>query len=368
MDKKINVKRGSEYPLKLRGFALLVFLIFMFNTSFVYADDSVISISDDDFFVRQQASAQSSDDVLSAMHYETMNALADLKQTVISQGDRLTNNMSSLKEKIFAYIDNAVNNVNSNTHDEIISIYSNNISPSLTSLKTQLQSNIIELYSNYISPSLTSLKTQVNSHTDEVFNSLQNTFQQGSVDIQNNADKNSQNQIDNANNNLEEQKKNDNNNTSKIGGFFENFFENISNFLKSLFMPSDDYFENLRTDLDVYLTDHLGVVYELPSKLYKDTEKMVNGIRGKDINSVSLYVRVPEISFTLNGEKHILLTAQNYNLFSFLTDMPTQFTSIYKTAVGLMRALIDITLAVACFKMIYKQIVNKVGIEGGSDL
>lgn len=371
MDKKIKGKRGSEYPLKLRGFALLLSLMILCSYFPVYAIDEYVTT--DEKFVDlisndNSISTYVSDDVISSMHYETMNTLADLKQTVINQSDRLTNNMTSLKEKIFAYIDNAVISVNSNTHNEIVGIYSNNIAPSLSSLKIQLQSHITELYSDYISPSLTSLKTQVNAHTDEVFNSLQNTVQQGSIDIQNNADKNSQNQIDNANKNSEEQQKNDNENTSKIGGFFDKLFDNISTFLKSLFMPSDDYFDNLRVDLDTYLSEHLGVVYELPAKLYKDTEKMVNGIRGKDINSVTLYVRVPEISFTLNGEKHIFLASQNYNLFAFLNHMSPQFISAYKTSVGLMRALIDIVLAVSCFRMIYNQIINKVGIEGGSDL
>lgn len=368
MDKKIKGKRGSEYPLKLRGFALLLSLMILCSYFPVYAIDEYKETSE-----YYTAMAQSDDSLISSMHYETMSYLYSINDAIKESRQKMNDNFANIYRN--ADGEHPANLIA--IYERVGSVYTtvnsqgDRITSNLTSLKIQLQSYMDSSFSAFYSslmPIFTSLKTQVNAHVDEVFGTLENTFQQGSTDIQNNADKNSQNQIDNANKNAEEQKQNDNENTSKIGGFFDKFFENISNFLKSLFMPSDDYFDILRADLDTYLTEHLGVVYELPVTLLEETKTMYSGIRNQNINTVSLYIRVPEISFTLNGVKHTLLRSQSYDLFAFFSQMPSQFQSAYNNAIKIMRAFIDISLAVACFRMIYKQIINKVGIEGGSDL
>lgn len=152
-----------------------------------------------------------------------------------------------------------------------------------------------------------------------------------------------------------------------IGGFFENLWINISEFFTSLFLPSEDYFENLRNDLDQHMSDHLGAVYNVPKKLLEHLKEIITGLEAAD--GSHLIIHFPELAFKLNGERYSLFAGIDYDLLEPINAMDDPTTkSMINVVLLLMHGFIDLRLAISVFKMIYKQIINKVGIEGGSDL
>ncbi len=152
----------------------------------------------------------------------------------------------------------------------------------------------------------------------------------------------------------------------RIGGFFTTIWNNTVEFFTNLFKPSDDYFDRLREDLDNHMSVHLGAVYNVPKELIRQLTSIVNGLKGSNANH--LYLSIPDIEFTLNGKRHVLVEAARYDLLSFVSSMPSAFKSIYNVVLVIMHGMIDLALALACFKMIYRKIINKVGIEGGDEL
>lgn len=153
----------------------------------------------------------------------------------------------------------------------------------------------------------------------------------------------------------------------RISGFFETIWNNTVEFFTSLFKPSDDYFENLRKDLDEHMSKHLGAVYNVPKELIVHLNTIINGLKGSNANH--LYIAIPEFSFRLKGEKKVLLEAQQFDLLSSVNSIEEGgFKTAYNTALIIMHGMIDLVLALGCFRMIYKKIINKVGIEGGEEL
>ncbi len=153
----------------------------------------------------------------------------------------------------------------------------------------------------------------------------------------------------------------------RISGFFETIWNNTVEFFTSLFKPRDEYFDELREDLDNHMSEHLGAVYNVPKALIEQLTSIVNGVKGADPNH--LYIAIPEFAFRLKGEKRVLLEAQQFDLLSSINSIEEGSTkAIINTALIIMHGMIDLFLAVGCFKMVYKKIINKVGIEGGDDL
>lgn len=153
----------------------------------------------------------------------------------------------------------------------------------------------------------------------------------------------------------------------RINGFFTTIWNNTVEFFTRLFKPEDDYFENLRADLDSHMSKHLGAVYNVPKALITQLTSIVNGLKGADANH--LYIAIPEFSFRLKGEKKVLLEAQQFDVLSSLNSIDEGATkSAFNVALIIMHGMIDLVLGVGCFRMIYKKIINKVGIEGGDEL
>lgn len=153
----------------------------------------------------------------------------------------------------------------------------------------------------------------------------------------------------------------------RISGFFVEIYENIRDFLISLFKPSDDYFDNLQKDLDQHMSDHLGAVYNVPKALLEHLKEIVTGLEAAD--GSHLIIHFPELAFKLNGERYSLFAGIDYDLLEPINSLDDSTTkSMVNVIILLMHGFIDLGLAIGAFKMIYKQIINKVGIEGGSDL
>ncbi|MCH5317772.1 MAG: hypothetical protein J1E05_07320, partial [Eubacterium sp.] len=153
----------------------------------------------------------------------------------------------------------------------------------------------------------------------------------------------------------------------RIGDFFVQIYVDITDFLSSLFLPSEDYFDNVQADLDQHMSDHLGAVYNVPKKLIWHLKDIVNGL--ESANGNHLVIHFPEIAFKLNGQRYSIFGGIDYDLLEPLNSLDEPATkSMINVALVLMHGFIDLGMAIAAFRMIYKQVINKVGIEGGSDL
>ena len=146
---------------------------------------------------------------------------------------------------------------------------------------------------------------------------------------------------------------------NKISGFFTNLFNNIKEFFTSLFKPSDGYFDELREDLNAFLSDHLGFIWTIPTTLFNELTAIVSLMNGSHNN---LRIYIPAFEFNLLGKHYELLEGQYYNLYQ-AGNMPW-----LDTIITVAHAMIDMVLIVGCAKMIYKKIINKVGVEGGDEL
>lgn len=152
----------------------------------------------------------------------------------------------------------------------------------------------------------------------------------------------------------------------RISGFFTTIWNNTVEFFTGLFKPSDDYFEKLRDDLDKHMSEHLGFVYTFPKKMLEEVKTVVNAVKTAD--GKHLYLFFPDIEFTVIDTTYKIGTNGTYDLLAFYSQMPSVTKTLIDVAFGIMHALIDIWLIRSVGKMIYRKIINKVGVEGGDDL
>ncbi|MCD7723054.1 MAG: hypothetical protein LUH82_03770 [Clostridiales bacterium] len=150
----------------------------------------------------------------------------------------------------------------------------------------------------------------------------------------------------------------------RISGFFDDLLAGIKEFFEYLFKPSDDFFTNLQSELDEYLTEHLGAVYQVPEYLISELTEMYNGLTNS--SGDSLIITMPDISFTLKGKTYVLCDSFTYDLLSPIDSLSSK--AMINTALNIGRWLITFSLAVGLTRMVYKRIINKVGVEGGDEL
>lgn len=148
----------------------------------------------------------------------------------------------------------------------------------------------------------------------------------------------------------------------RISGFFESLFNNIKEFFTSLFKPSEDYFDTVRADLDSFLSEHLGIVYELPISLYEETKTIYYRLNRQVGIGSNLTIAVPPFQFTLFGTTYEIFEGGNYDLYQE-GNMPW-----LDTIIDIMHVVIDLFLAIGFVKFTYKKVINKVGVEGGDEL
>lgn len=357
----------------------MIIIISSFSFS-VYAADNVIDDSDyvlDSDFAFYASSDPPTQGFIYALYYECYQYLNDFESHMNGKFQSLWNHENDLYDRTITRIDS-------------LETWTSGKFQSLWNHESDLYGDTITRI-NSLETWLTAKFQVLWDHESDLYQRTVTAINSVSSDIQDNANKNAEEQRKNDDRiadeqkknddkNAEEQRKNDNENTSKIGSwlsslgdrigeFFDNIFEKIKEFFISLFKPSDDYFDNLQADLDSYMSDHLGVVYELPAALLKNMLEIVDGLNNT-ADDGSLIIAVPEFAFKLKGTKYILLEAQEFNMMStFWNDgWESSTLSALEIALVIMRGLVDLTLAVLCFRMIYKKIINKVGIEGGDDI
>lgn len=147
---------------------------------------------------------------------------------------------------------------------------------------------------------------------------------------------------------------------NKIIEFIKEIPDKISEALKKLFIPDENYFTDLIDDLDKTLSDSLGFIYTIPKTLLEEVNTMYDSLNSSSYGNLT--INMPAIEFNLLGKHYTLYEGGQTDLYQ-AGNMPW-----LDTVLDVARAMITIVIVVGCARVIYKKVVNKVGIEGGDEL
>lgn len=128
-----------------------------------------------------------------------------------------------------------------------------------------------------------------------------------------------------------------------IGNQISSAIEALGNFLieglKSLFIPSEGYFEGKAIEMRTWLEEHLGLLV-YPFTLVADLADRVAGLQnGEPI------VHVPEIAYIQDTEKYVLIAEQDVNIYDQVNRKQI-FLDIHKYYLMAMDAAIAMALVV----------------------
>lgn len=110
---------------------------------------------------------------------------------------------------------------------------------------------------------------------------------------------------------------------SELGDRIKGFFVQLVEDIKSLFIPPDDYFSSLQTQLDTFCTEHLGALYQGPTVLINLIKKVLS------ISPDKPSITMPAIQFYWKG-KLIQLTEPIQYSFSWVSDPSHPLYTFYK--------------------------------------
>ena len=113
--------------------------------------------------------------------------------------------------------------------------------------------------------------------------------------------------------------------------------------LKSLFIPSDGYFEGVASDMQAWLEDHLGLLV-YPFTLVADLASRIAAVQGGEPTA-----HIPEIAYTNDGEKYVLIEEQEVNLYEQVGRNET-FLELHQLYLMAMDAAIGGALAFLAWK------------------
>lgn len=113
--------------------------------------------------------------------------------------------------------------------------------------------------------------------------------------------------------------------------------------LKSLFIPSDGYFEGVAADMQAWLEDHLGLLV-YPFTLVADLASRIAAVEGGEPTA-----HIPEIAYTDGGDKYVLIAEQEVNLYDQVGRNET-FIELHQLYLMAMDAAIGGTLAFLAWK------------------
>lgn len=132
-----------------------------------------------------------------------------------------------------------------------------------------------------------------------------------------------------------------------IGNQISSAIEALGNFLieglKSLFIPSDGYFEGLASDMQAWLEDHLGLLV-YPFTLVTDLASRIAAVQGGEPTA-----HIPEIAYTDAGDKYVLIEEQEVNLYEQVGRNET-FLELHQLYLMAMDAAIGGALAFLAWK------------------
>lgn len=132
-----------------------------------------------------------------------------------------------------------------------------------------------------------------------------------------------------------------------IGNQISSAIEALGNFLieglKSLFIPSEGYFEGKAIEMRTWLEEHLGLLV-YPFTLVADLADRIAGLQnGEPV------VHVPEIAYIQDTEKYVLIAEQDVNIYDQVNRKQI-FLDIHKYYLMAMDAAIAMALVVLAWK------------------
>lgn len=127
----------------------------------------------------------------------------------------------------------------------------------------------------------------------------------------------------------------------RIQQFFIDLYNDIINGLKSLFIPSDGYFESKKTQLETFATAHFGAMYQAPS-IMADLIKKFLTMSPKEPS-----ITLPAIQFDFDGQRYVLTESITYS-FAWVNDSSHMLYYFYKFYRGFVIVLLFVWFGNFC--------------------
>lgn len=179
----------------------LQFFVCLFLFPFgAYAEETTEEVTEEPTEVSEEYSVTpyASDDVISAMHYEVMNYLYTLKDLILESRQKMNDNFANIYRNADGNHEASLMNIYSyatSNYNKIIE-HHNSVMETFTKLYSSGDYSLYNVYTrvadegNRVTKNLTSLKEQMFAYIDNSYGKLQQSVEQGSNDIQDNANQN----------------------------------------------------------------------------------------------------------------------------------------------------------------------------------
>ena len=152
----------------------------------------------------------------------------------------------------------------------------------------------------------------------------------------------------------------------KIGGFFTDIFDKIKEFFTNLFKPHDGYFDEVKTDLDNYLTEHLGIAYTAVPSILKFTKTIfTNTYNAGDTDPV---ITLPAIDIPIGSDNIHLLDPVSIDFGYLYLNANDNLRNVLDILFGISDTILNVGAFICFCRVVYRKFVNKVGIEGGDEV
>lgn len=152
----------------------------------------------------------------------------------------------------------------------------------------------------------------------------------------------------------------------KIGGFFTDIFDKIKEFFTNLFKPHDGYFDEVKTDLDNYLTEHLGIAYTAVPSILKFTKTIfTNTYNANDTDPV---ITLPAIDIPIGSDNIHLLDPVSIDFGYLYLYANDNLRNVLDILFGISDTILNVGAFICFCRVVYRKFVNKVGIEGGDEV
>lgn len=149
----------------------------------------------------------------------------------------------------------------------------------------------------------------------------------------------------------------------KIGGFFTDIFDKIKEFFTNLFKPHDGYFDEVKDDLDKFLTEHLGIAYTLIPSLLSQTKEIITAVFN---NGDDVIITFPALKVPIGDKTFVVGEAQSINFTDIYYN--DNLNSVWLTLFTISDTVFSIGSALLFVRVVYKKFINKVGVEGGDEV
>ena len=139
-----------------------------------------------------------------------------------------------------------------------------------------------------------------------------------------------------------------------------NIAEFFSEKLKALFIPSDDYFDNLSAEFQEYFEERFGVLYEVPDYIISVLETFIEFTPAEDeykINFPGIKLPLPDVGG--NFVEHTIIEEQEFDFGEIL-----QITAIKVLYTGY-RSFIWLLFLFMLFNLIMRKYNQMVGVPSG---